>query len=67
MRYTKTGAIAGLILAGSLVLAGCGDKDAPATQPSTTPTGMMDDDDMMSPSPTPSAMMSEDDDMMSDG
>jgi hypothetical protein len=64
MQYRKTGAVAGLIIAAALVLAGCGDKDTPAS--STSPSGMMSGDDMMSSSPTPSAMMS-DDDMMSDG
>jgi hypothetical protein len=67
MKYRKTGAVAGLIIAGALVLAGCGDKDKASSEPSMSPSGMMSgDDDMMSSSPTPSAMMS-DDGMMSDG
>ena len=63
MRNLRYVAVPGLILAGALALTGCGDKDTPAA-PSTSPSAMMSEDDMMSPSP--SAMMSdEDDDMMS--
>ena len=66
MQNLRLVAVPGLILAGALVLAGCGDKDAPAA-PSTSPSAMMSDDSMMSTSPSPSAMMSdEDDDMMSE-
>lgn len=66
MKNARTIALPGLILAGALVLTGCGDKDTPATTPSPTGSAMMDDGSMMSPSASPSAMMS-DDDMMSDG
>ena len=50
MKTMRMLAIPGLILAGALVLTGCGDKDTPAANPS--PSGsMMHSDDMMSPSP----------------
>ena len=62
MRNVRLVAVPGLILAGALVLTGCGDKDTPAA-PSASPSAMMSTDDMMSPSP--SAMSDEDDDMMS--
>ena len=62
MKNARKFAIPGLILASTLVLVGCGDKDTPAA--STSPSAMMSGDDMMSPSPSSSPMMS-DDDMMS--
>ena len=64
MRNLRIVAVPGLLLAGALVLTGCGDKDTPAA-PSTSPSAMMSDDSLMTPSATPSAMMS-DDDMMSE-
>lgn len=58
MKTSQKLGVAGLILAGTLALAGCGDKDTPAMSPS--PTGMMTSDSMMSPSPSPTGMMSSD-------
>ena len=66
MKTMRMLAIPGLILAGALVVTGCGDKDTPATSPSPSDSAMMNDDDMMSSPTSPSdAMMEDEDDMMS--
>jgi hypothetical protein len=82
MKTARMAAIPALILAGGLVLAGCGDPEAPAASPSPSASdAMMEDDkmeedkmeedkmeedDMMSPSPSDDAMMEEDDTMEED-